>query len=322
MLNGNSYLEGLVFRDKITIEEIAELERMGLFEPGKVTVDNWAAADNDQGFKTHGDRLREDWALYSKYITQNEDFMNTTEYAQAENLAIVADSTIKSKIRDQNLEYKLSEQTVLKYQETFTGMTTNADADAILVGGKEFDSWNEVAEEGMTKLATVSSMPIDKLNHYWDNQKSALLKEAKANNYVGLYHQMEAAVKGYRYIKQIDAEYDFGNLASRREGELAEGTLDRVRDVQIQLDPLFGDIEGRVLGNEISYDDAVKELRSHLGPIMRQYGFTGETRYDEEKGKWVPVLDPIFGEQNPTTNNSLIDDIFDAYFEKLAQAAN
>ena len=154
------------------------------------------------------------------------------------------------------------------------------------------------------------------------NQKAALLKEAKENNFTGLYNQIDAAVKGYRYIKQADVQFDFGNLEARREGEVAEGVLDRIRDVQILLDPLFGDIEGRMLGGDISHADAVTELRSHLGPIMRQYGFTGETRYDEEKRKWVPVLDPIFGEQNPATNNSLIDDIFDAYFEKLAQTAN
>tara|TARA_R110002020_G_scaffold297965_1_gene513676 strand:- start:1418 stop:2851 length:1434 start_codon:yes stop_codon:yes gene_type:complete len=321
-INGNSYLGGLVNRTDISIEEIAELERLGLFEPGEYTVDSWAPADSDEGTTTAGDVLRKHWSLYRNYITENKNFLDVNKYAQTESIMTTSDLDVKASLRKGDFQYAQSEQSVTNYETMFATATMNADGDAIAIGGHEFDSWSEVSEEGMTKLAAMSSMTIEQLSHYWDNQSPALLKEAKENNFLGLYNQMNGAVQSYRYMRQVDAEYDFGNLEARREGELAEGVLDRMREVQMQLDPHFADIEGRVLGGQLSYADAEKELKQLLVPLIRKYGVTGETQYNEQTGKWEAVRDPIFGVENPETQSSLLDDIFDAYFDKLNLTAN
>ena len=307
---GNSALTGAAFlsEDQMTDEYIAEFERLGLFDPGEFTVDNWRPADSDAQTNTPGDQLRERWADYSDFIKSNSEYVTSEAYAGiiSDNLKLEKD--YMEKVRGTPSYIRVATATS-QFDNIKTSLSMNDDGQYV-IGANEYDSLSELGEDHPV-LANVLHIPIEALSRDWKKIDKALKKEATANGYMSLYGVMLKTVGDYRTMLSMEAADEFGTSNARHQGELAVGVMDRVYDLQTVLDPIILNIiHDESITTLADAETAFKQALKDSG-IYRKFGYTGETVDGQ------PQLDPIFGIENPETETNMLEDVLLTYLQQL-----
>lgn len=297
-LIGNMGLDGVLNRDAITNEEIAEMERLGLVDFGVVTEENWDAG-------VHGEMIRNNWKHYKSFLRENKDYYESNEYTKLVTDSITQHNTELAQMYAMP-DYKGSAERLKDFENQRATLLIDKESGNYVVHGKEFSSWDEL-NRTYPVLAKVMLMKSDALVARWGDLSQDLATEAKTSGYGGSYHDFfNGMVNDFMIKERIESEYDFNPMHAKRQATVAQGVMDAMHDFQLDIDPLILSLQQRVLSGDIQTEAELgslfkKELTPSLARSQRKHG---------QDPKYGPQSSQVFTEE-------FYESVMNSYYDQL-----